>query len=144
MVGVGCPDPRTLPSSEPSEKAGLLPEAISSDHKWVGATHVPLDEKQARWASHRGSIRIPPGEDGEQLKVEVLDVYCLQCRRVFGDVASGCSAADTTEHLRGGPIGERRRRKHPWHDCYAYDCTEPLPAGFTREGSGASTITAHG
>jgi hypothetical protein len=69
------------------------------------------------------------------LKVEVLDVYCLQCRRVFEDAPNECIAAVTTEHLRGGPIGERQKRKHPHHDCYRYNCTEPLPPGFTREAS---------
>jgi hypothetical protein len=108
-----------------------MPEAISSTHKWVGATHVPLDDKQARWASHRGSIRVPA-----ELKVEILDTYCLQCRRVYEDAPAVCEAAESTEHLRGGPIGERRRRKHPYHDCDQYACTLPLPEGFTRTGSG--------
>lgn len=109
-----------------------MPEAISSSHKWVGATHVPLDDKQARWAANRGSIRI-----SQPLKVEVLDTYCVQCRRVYEDAPPTCIAAETTEHLRGGPIGERRKRKHPYHDCSAYDCDLPLPDGFTREGRGA-------
>jgi hypothetical protein len=49
---------------------------------------------------------------------------CAMCRRPYEDVVGQpCSAFDSTEHLRGGPIGERAKRLHPHHDCEKYGCT---------------------
>ncbi len=107
---------------------------VDLSHTWVGAAHIPLNTKQARWASHRGSIRIT-----EPVKVEILESYCVACRKKFDDVHdTDCSAQVNNEHLRGGPIGERRKRKHPHHDCDQYECYEPLPTGWTRAGSQAA------
>jgi hypothetical protein len=33
-----------------------------------------------------------------------------------------CAAYESNEHLRGGPIGERAKRKHRYHDCDELDC----------------------
>src|SRR4051812_5807187 len=98
---------------------------ITRHHQWVGATHVPLDTRQARYASNRGSVRI-----GEAVKLDILEVYCLQCKRGMDGAPAECRAAEGTEHLRGGPIGIRQSRKHPWHDCDLYACAMPLPEGF--------------
>lgn len=100
-----------------------MPRTISEQHQWVAATYVDLDEKAARRGNNRGTVRVPA-----DTKVEVLDVLCVMCRRSFDDVSDQpCSAADSTEHLRGGPLGERAKRKHPEHDCQAYGCTEGQP-----------------
>lgn len=100
-----------------------MPRTISENHQWVAATHIDLDDKAARRAANRGTVRVPA-----DTKVEVLETYCVMCRRSFEDVSDQpCSAAQTTEHLRGGPIGERAKRTHPAHDCEAYDCHEGSP-----------------
>jgi hypothetical protein len=84
-------------------------------HQWVGACVVPLDAAQANTASLRGYIKLQV-----RARINVLEVYCDQCHRpydaVFGDP---CAAAASNEHLRGGPIGTRKKRKgrHPYHDC---------------------------
>jgi hypothetical protein len=68
---------------------------------------VVLATGQARQADRRGTIRI-----AKETKVEVLEVYCVQCRRPFEDVeGQSCIAAQSREHLIGGPIGERKKRK---------------------------------
>lgn len=89
----------------------------NSDHVWVAAATVELDVRQARRAVLRGSIRLP-----SQRRIDVLETYCGLCRRPYDDVAGQpCVAAETTEHLRGGPIGERKKRKHN-HDCELFGC----------------------
>lgn len=89
----------------------------TAEHVWVGASTVELDLKQAHRAVLRHSIRIP-----EQTKIDVLEVYCSACRRPWDDVAGEpCLAASTTEHLRGGPIGERKKRGHR-HNCAVLGC----------------------
>jgi hypothetical protein len=80
--------------------------AATADHQWVGAAYVSLQLPQARYAARRGSIRV-----AEKTRVEVLDVYCNGCRRPFDDVKDEpCEAVINNEHLRGGPIGERKKR----------------------------------
>lgn len=47
---------------------------------------------------------------------------CEQCRRPWDDVyGEPCIAAETNEHLRGGPIGVRAKRKHD-HRCDLLGC----------------------
>jgi hypothetical protein len=97
-----------------------MPRTYSRTHQWVAAAYVDLDDKGARRAYHRETVRIPA-----DTKVDVEEVLCIMCRRPFDDVSDQpCAAYETTEHLRGGPIGERAKRKHPDHDCDAYGCTE--------------------
>lgn len=92
----------------------------SKTHVWVGAATVGLDERQAKRAVLRHSVRIP-----RELKINVLEVYCAQCRRPWDDVADElCEAAVNNEHLRGGPIGERKKRRHD-HRCDLLGC--PMP-----------------
>jgi hypothetical protein len=69
---------------------------------------------QARYAERRGLIRLgeKPGEDGRHgVQAFVCEVSCDACKRPFLEVQGiPCSAIDSTEHLRGGPIGERKKR----------------------------------
>lgn len=91
---------------------------VTETHQWVGASTVTLDPNQARYAQWRGYVDIPIAE-----RVAVLEVYCGECRRPYEDVSGDpCSAAASNEHLRGGPIGTRAKRKHPFHDCTAAAC----------------------
>lgn len=80
----------------------------TEQHTWVGATNVNLNPNQARYAQWRGYVDIPVAE-----RVDVLEVYCGACRRPYEDVSGEpCVAAESNEHLRGGPIGERKKRKN--------------------------------
>lgn len=72
-------------------------------HRWVGAATVTLSRAQASHAARRLSVRVP----AEQ-QVDVLEVYCATCRRVFADGVE--EACVISHHLRGGPIGERKKR----------------------------------
>lgn len=104
-----------------------MPQRITSTtHQWVAAACIPVDPKAAKRAVDRQSVRaymLNPDQ-----KIEILDVYCASCRRPFEEVADRpCEAAETNEHLRGGPIGERAKRKHLYHDCDEVGCY-PSPA----------------
>lgn len=47
----------------------------------------------------------------ERTQFHILDIHCSACRRPYDDVADEpCAAAINNEHLRGGPIGERKKR----------------------------------
>lgn len=83
-----------------------MPKAISTSHVWVVAATVTLTDVLARQAERRGTVRLAAAT-----KIDVLETYCSQCRRPFEDVAeSPCIAAETREHLIGGPTGERKKR----------------------------------
>jgi len=99
-----------------------MPE-YSRTHTWVGAATVKLNDRQALRAVLRHSVRYPRDYSAPSgLRLDILEVYCSQCRRPWDDVADElCEAADSNEHLRGGPIGERKKRKHR-HDCAALGC----------------------
>lgn len=73
------------------------------NHEWVGAAYVPLDDRQAKYAERRGSVRL-----GDSAKVEVLEVMCGRCRRPHDEVAG--QPCVRTHWLHGGPIGERAGR----------------------------------
>jgi hypothetical protein len=111
------------PSRATTREGWDMPRVISQQHQWVVATEVDVDERRARRAVNRGTVRV-----AADTKVDALDVYCAMCRRSFDDACdTPCSAAESTEHLRGGPIGERAKRKHPHHVCEEVGCTEPRP-----------------
>lgn len=99
-----------------------MPQRITTTtHRWVGAACIPMDPKAAKRAFDRGSVRTHMLD--QDLKVDILDVYCEECRRPWDDVADQqCEAAEGNEHLRGGPIGERAKRKHRYHDCDELGC----------------------
>lgn len=85
-----------------------MPQAISSDHQWVVAANVSMPEGLAKQAKRRGTVRVP-----QNTKVEVLEVYCGQCRRPWERVhGTDCIAAENRDHLIGGPTGERKKRGH--------------------------------
>lgn len=115
--------------------AEMLPAPPGTDddgHLWMGAATVTLNLPQARRAVLRGSIRIPGAT-----RVDILETYCGLCRRPYDDVAGEpCIAASSTEHLHGGPIGTRKKRKHN-HDCELCGCFEPDPREIKRNGLAA-------
>lgn len=89
----------------------------SEVHIWVAAATITLDPRQAKRAVLRHSIRLPA-----QRRIDILEIYCGQCRRPWDDVADEpCEAAISNAHLHGGPIGERRKRKHN-HRCDLLGC----------------------
>ncbi len=77
---------------------------VLTEHKWVGAAYVTLAKGQASYAARRGSIRVPT-----ETRVDVLEVYCGTCRRPYEDAIG--EPCEMGHHLRGGPIGERKKRK---------------------------------
>src|SRR5262245_50886601 len=90
----------------------------SEAHVWVAAATVPLDLRQAKRAVLRHNVHLP-----DKTVVNVLEVYGEQCRRPWDDVADeACQAALSNEHLRGGPIGERKKRAHHRHNCELLGC----------------------
>lgn len=98
-----------------------MPQAYSDDHVWVVATELQIPDNLVKHAKRRGTVRlaVPDGS----LKAEVLDIYCHQCRRPYDAVAGQpCAAAENRDHLIGGPTGERKKRKHPYHDCAEFGC----------------------
>jgi hypothetical protein len=81
---------------------------IAATHSWVGAAELPLSASQARTVDLRAAVTIKA-----DTKVHVLDAYCARCKRNYEAVeGQECPAKDTrtNEHLRGGPIGERKKR----------------------------------
>ncbi|MEQ7008325.1 hypothetical protein ABN028_19310 [Actinopolymorpha sp. B17G11] len=77
------------------------------DHDWIVAAEVRVDRKVAKHANLRGSFRTNEGQ-----RIDALETYCRACKRPWDDVADEpCSALINNEHLRGGPIGERAKRK---------------------------------
>jgi hypothetical protein len=82
--------------------------ALAATHRWVGAVELPLSASQARTADLRAAVTIRA-----DTRVHVLDAYCAHCKRNFEAlIGQSCTARDprTNEHLRGGPIGERKKR----------------------------------
>ena len=97
-----------------------MPQAVSRTHRWVVAAVVGLPDGLAAQAHRRGTARLPGAT-----KIDVLEVYCGQCRRPYEVVAgAGCEAAESRDHLIGGPTGERAKRKHT-HDCTLVGCEMP-------------------
>ena len=82
--------------------------AIAATHTWIGAAELPLSAAQARTVDLRAAVTVKA-----DTKVHVLDAYCARCKRNYEAVeGQECPAKDTrtNEHLRGGPIGERKKR----------------------------------
>ena len=98
------------------------PPMDDTPHTWVGAATVMLTSQEARTATVRNAVRL-----AALTRVVVLETYCSGCRRPYDDVVDEpCSAAPgRNDHLRGGPIGERRKRLHANHDCTAVGCVDP-------------------
>jgi hypothetical protein len=102
------------------------PGAMSGQHEWAAAAIIGLDDAQAKRAVLRHSVWLSSCDpDGQPVRIDVLETYCRLCRRPWDDVADEpCIAATTTEHLRGGPIGQRKKRKHD-HRCDLLGCDVP-------------------
>lgn len=117
-----------------------MPTAEYSEfHLWVAAATIDLDDRQAKRAVLRHSVRIP-----KELKINVLEVYCAQCMRPWDDVCDEpCEAFYSNEHLRGGPIGQRKKRKHE-HDCKSVGCPGPRGEYATPDGNGGHSLSAAG
>lgn len=79
-------------------------------HVWIMATNIPVTEKEMRNGMMRGVLHL-----ATRTKVEVIDGYCKHCRRPYDDVGDEACvyALGQNEHLRGGPIGERKKRTKP-------------------------------
>lgn len=104
---------------------------IPDTHEWVGAATVVLTLAQARHADIRGSFRAP-----EQTRIDVLEIYCKNCRRPYEDVhGNPCAAAENKDHLIGGPTGIRAKRTGhtvPGHDCAALGCNTGIALSAQR------------
>jgi hypothetical protein len=97
---------------------------VSDTHVWVGAVTIPLDGRSAASAHRRGTYKV-----NLDTAVDILDVYCSQCKRSFADIGGQiqCPAAESNDHLIGGPTGTRKLRKHD-HDCDLHGCEPDLEA----------------
>uniref|UniRef100_UPI003F49AECB hypothetical protein n=1 Tax=Nonomuraea sp. CA-251285 TaxID=3240002 RepID=UPI003F49AECB len=93
-------------------------------HQWVSASTVDLSAQQANLARLRGSIRL------EQVKIDVLEVYCKRCRRPWDEVFDEPCHKEA-EVLNGGPLGIRRKRDHSTHNCELLKCP-PEARGSTQ------------
>lgn len=95
-------------SDAPQELTRDELRARAATHSWVGAITIPLSASQARTADLRAAVVLKANT-----RVHVLDAYCAGCKQNFEAlVGRVCAARDTrtNEHLRGGPIGERKKR----------------------------------
>lgn len=91
---------------------------------------MPLTTAQARTVELRKAIVLDP-----KLRIPILDTYCAGCRQVFEDCADReCPAPDArkNEHLRGGMIGERKKRG-PQHQPLDIDESEIEADSYTGE-----------
>jgi hypothetical protein len=105
--------------------AGLTDPHTGGQHRWVAAATVSLNDAEAKLAQMRGSIRL-----AERVRIDCLEIYCGSCKRPWDDVFDEpCEALESTEHLRGGPIGIRRKRNHAHHDCEMLGCDTSANAG---------------
>jgi hypothetical protein len=115
----------------------------AEEHVWVIASTVDVTLRQARRAVLRGSIRLK-----QEVRIDALEVYCRACRRPWDDVLDEpCIAPVNNEHLRGGPIKERRKRKqypHHYHDCVASGCEHDCVALGCGSPGGTQQIPAAG
>lgn len=73
------------------------------EHTWVAAATVVLSDRLALRAFRTGRFEVP-----ERTRIEALETYCARCRLSY-EVARD-SPCRPTEWLRGGPIGERKKR----------------------------------
>ncbi len=89
-----------------------------ADHAWVHAANIDTTARLAALADLRGFVRLKEGT-----RIDVIETYCKACRRPWDDVVNEpCAAVTDNEHLRGGPIKERKNRTHT-HDCIRFGCT---------------------
>lgn len=110
----------TQPTPLDPSKIAVVPAPVpipTLAHVWAINAQVIVDDKQARIADFRGSIRVK-----EQTRINALDVICVNCRRAYEDVVDqDCEEKIDNRHLIGGDQRERAKRKKP----------APRPAGAT-------------
>lgn len=78
-------------------------ETAALEHTWVAAATVGLNDRLALRAWKTGRFEVP-----ERTRIEALETYCARCRLPY-EVARE-RPCKPTEWLRGGPIGERKKR----------------------------------
>lgn len=84
-----------------------MPERSNDGHVWVGAATFALPRTVVRAAHKRGTFRLRKDQ-----KVVITEVYCSECHVTYERaVGKPCSAIESKEHLRGGPIGDQRKRR---------------------------------
>lgn len=84
----------------------MAAKTAGTGHQWVVAATVHLPDVLVKQAFRRGTYKI-----AEETKVHVQGLYCERCMKDYERVgAQPCEAVESTDHLRGGPIGERKRR----------------------------------
>lgn len=84
-----------------------MPERQDHGHRWVGATTFALPNTVVRQAHKRGTFRLRM-----DAKVAIEEVYCANCRKTYERcLDKPCEAAESREHLIGGPIGDQRKRR---------------------------------
>lgn len=88
------------------------------DHDWVIPALIHADRRMISQARQRNYITV-----SERTRIDVIDLYCCNCRRPYDEVRGTPCPSKTSDngHLRGGPLGERAKRKHR-HDCFAEGC----------------------
>ena len=79
-------------------------ERPPEQHQWVAATNIPVTIPQAEETLRRGWTKFSMRDE----KIEVLEVSCAVCRRPYADSKDENCVIGV--HLRGGPIGTRKRR----------------------------------
>lgn len=81
-----------------------MPQEVRQTHNWVGAATIPITPQAAGPAHRRGTLRI------REQTVDVLEVYCPDCRRPWRQVHNQPCVIDL--HLIGGrPDQSRAKRK---------------------------------
>lgn len=94
------------PTEPLSDKERL--RITAATHTWVAAATIPLSASQARTSDLRAALVLKA-----DTKVQIIDAYCAACKRNWEACAKEeCPAKESraNEHLRGGPIGERKKR----------------------------------
>lgn len=94
------------PTSERERREQL--RKIADTHSWIGAFELGLPVTEARTGNLRAVLTLRA-----ETRVHVVDVYCSRCKATWEAVAGDvCAANDprTSEHLRGGRPGERKKR----------------------------------
>ena len=76
-----------------SESNGSKPRV----HQWVAASVLQLDTRLARQATKNGQLKII-----SKVVVDVLDVYCEDCRKVFREAIADEPCQMGPQHF-GGP-----------------------------------------
>lgn len=140
------PSATTTTETDPTAGTAGAPQAVTAagkpaEHEWVGAATVEMTLAQAKRADLRGSFRVP-----EQTRIDVLEIYCRNCRRPYEEVAElDCQAAKGKDHLIGGPTGHRAKRTGhtaPGHDCVDLGCNTGIALAARVNGKAPDTRQA--